>query len=60
MNDDVRYIDDGSDGVRASEPLGEGASHDEVYSIVNDDDIDGGGGGGQCVEFLLFCQNPNF
>ena len=56
MNDDVRYIDDGSDGVRASEPLGEGASHDELDYIV--DCVDGGGG--QYIDLLLFCQNPDF
>jgi len=58
-DDDVHYIDGGSDGVRASEPPGEGAVGWNVASIVNDDDIDGGGGG-QCVDFLLFCQNPDF
>jgi len=59
-DDDVHYIDDG--GVRASEPPGEGAVGWNVTSIVNadDNDIDGGGGGGQYVDFLLFCQNPDF
>ena len=42
MNDDVRYIDDGGGGVRASEPPGEGAVDWNVAGIV--DDIDGGGG----------------
>jgi len=45
--------------MKASEPPGEGDGGFDV--IINvDNDIDGGGGGGQYVDFLLFCQNPNF
>ena len=48
MDDDIDI--DGSG--EASEPQGEGASHDEVDSII--DGVDGGGGG-QYVDLLLFC-----
>ena len=44
--------------VKGSEPPGEGASHDEVDSIV--DDIDGGGGGQYYVDLLLFLLKSEF
>ena len=53
-NDDI-------DGSEASEPPGEGASHDECDSIV--DGIDDGiedGGGGQYIDLLLFVKIRTF
>ena len=49
------------DGGEASEPPGEGASHDECDSIV--DGIDDGiedGGGGQYIDLLLFVKIRTF
>jgi hypothetical protein len=53
-------IDNGGGGkIQASEPLGEGVGVNAVIGNVDNDD-DGGGGGDQYVDFLLFCQNPDF
>ena len=48
---------EGRGGGETSEPLGEGVEADYVDYIV--DGIDDGGGG-PFVDFLLFCQNPDF
>ena len=63
MDNDVHVaamIDNGGGGgIQASEPLGEGVGFDDVIVTNADNDVDGGGGG-ECVDFLLFCQYPNF
>jgi len=53
--DDYNTTNDDIDGGEASEPPGEGASHDELFDSIADG-IDDGGGGGQYVDLLLFVK----
>ena len=51
-------VDGGGAVVEASEPSGEGAVVIVVIADKDGNSVDGSGG--QCVDSLLFCQNPDF
>ena len=56
--DDMIATNDDIDSGEASEPPGEGASHDDEFDSIVDGIDDGGGG--QCIDLLLFVKIRTF